>query len=126
MPFKDFDAARAELEPTEFVLGGHKFVVPIISATAVLSLASKAQTEGVEAVAAFGDFLFTIVDESQHEDLQGALDKLDLAGLLELTTWLMEVATGRPLPSASSSPELASSSSEPSKDDSPSPEENTP
>ncbi len=115
MSFKDFDAAKREREPITFQLGGHLFTVPVVPAPAVLDLAAKAQQEGPEAVSAFGAFLYACVEESAHDELTRALNTLDLPGLVELASWLMEEASGRPLPNVLSSPEDASTGTPPSR-----------
>jgi hypothetical protein len=116
--FKDFDAALAELEeePLTFKLGGTLFTcVPEIPAGRVLWLARHADKIDADAFAAFAEFVESVVVEAQRPALWDALNRVGLTTLLELIQRLIEEATGRPLPSASSLPEEQPEDGEPSR-----------
>lgn len=104
--FRDFDAALAESEPLTFKLGGTLFTcLPEIPAGPVLRLARHADTIDAEAFVVFHQFLLSVIVPEQRDALELALDNTGLGTLLDLIQWLIEEATGRPLPGASSLPE---------------------
>lgn len=111
---RDFAAARAESEPLTFTLAGHAFTIDRVPAGPLLDLADQATLTDEKAMAAFARFMHALVREEERATLRAALDETDLQTVLEIVQWVIEESTGRPLPTASSSP------GEPSQDGAPS------
>lgn len=116
--YRDFDAARAEQtgEPLKFRLAGLDFeTLTEIPAGVILDLASYADKPmDAEAFVIFGRFLRSIVIPEQRYAMNTALDSVSLSVMFEVAQWILGEITGRPLPSASSSPNGSESTGEPS------------
>lgn len=106
-PYKDFDAAVAEVREVvlRFKIGGEEFAIDqAIPAIPIIELAGMNEQSGVEAVMAFKDFLVEIVGPAEWPRLKRALAGKGFEDLLAIVAWLVEEATGRPTQPPSPSP----------------------
>jgi len=115
--YKDFDAARAERDSTvgelRFRLMGREFTTrTVMPALPLLDLAAMTpESSNLDAMRALSDFLLAIVN--QRDDMRATLSEVGFDTLFTVVAWIIEEITGRPLGSASSSPEPLSWSSSP-------------
>lgn len=109
---RDFDAARAEIEgpPLTFTLCGEEFRCRAkIPAGPILKLASQHDLQGLEAIDALGQFLYSIVVPDQADTLRKVIDEdVTVPLAVEIVAWVIEESTGRPLPMLSDLPLPAS------------------
>lgn len=114
--YRDFDAARAEHQPLAFRLAGRDFTtVAPIPAGPVLDL-GRAQGQGGEvAFDVFVAFFEAIIPEDQAGEFAAAIREVGFETMRELLAWIVEEATGRPLPSASSSESSSPENGQPSR-----------
>lgn len=106
MPFADFDAARREAvnEPVAFQLRGERFeCLARCPAGDLFTLAGRGLTP-----ASARDFIAGVVADDHLERFAKVLankdDPVDLAEVVAITEWLVEVYTGRPTKPSTGSP----------------------
>lgn len=117
--FRDFDAARAEREqePLTFRLEGRDFTTPGTVPAGVLLDIGRAVAAGNQMAmfTATAEFFEHLVPDDQAEEFAAAVRTTDMETMLDLVSWIIEEATGRPLPSASSSASPSSTDTPPSR-----------
>lgn len=136
MAHRDFRAAVREAvgEPVTFTIGDgngfrEEFTVPTpLPAFPLLDLAATETDTETAAYAAFGRFIYALIDPADHGRFRHACIKARFNDeeILELTRWLVSEATGRPTSRPSGSPERSSPTGPPSATESDGTPESTP
>lgn len=124
MAHRDFRAAVREAvgEPVTFTIGDgngfrEEFTVPTpLPAFPLLDLAATEAGSDAESYAAFGRFLYALIDPADHGRFRKACirARFNDEEILDLTRWLVSETTGRPTLRPSGSPERSSTTGPPS------------
>ncbi len=117
--YRDFDAARAERagEQIEFKVGGEEFAVDgTLPGGVILELAeAMASGDQFAAMGLTAELFKGIVRPEDTDRFAAAVRTVDMMTMLDLLSWIIEEATGRPLPNASPSEPASSEGGSPSR-----------